>query len=64
LSVGRHRCIGEHFAYIQNKVIVASIINEFDLELVGGDVPRSDFTQLIVLPVKGSLMRLVRRKDV
>lgn len=38
--LGRHRCIGEHFATIQNKTIVATIINEFDLELVDGHVPK------------------------
>jgi hypothetical protein len=43
-------------------MIVASILNEFDLEIVGGaGVPKSDFTQLIVLPVKGSLIRMKRR---
>ncbi|KAL3895321.1 MAG: hypothetical protein SGCHY_004769 [Lobulomycetales sp.] len=60
-GAGRHRCIGEHFATIQNKTIVATIINEFDLELVDGHVPKSDFSKLIVLPVAGSQIRLKRR---
>jgi hypothetical protein len=42
-------------------MIALMIINEFDLELVGDGVPKSDFTQLIVLPVKGSRIRLTRR---
>jgi len=62
-GAGRHRCIGEHFAFIQNKTIVATILNEFDIELVDGLFPASDFTQLIVLPVKGSKVKLTRRTN-
>ncbi|KAJ3380334.1 Lanosterol 14-alpha-demethylase [Lobulomyces angularis] len=60
-GAGRHRCIGEHFAFIQLKTIVATIVNEFDLELVDNKFPEIDYTQLIVLPVKGSLLRFKRR---
>ena len=32
---GRHRCIGENFAYVQIKTIWAYLIRNFDMDLIG-----------------------------
>jgi len=34
---GVHRCLGVHFAYLQMKVVVARLLQRFDLELVDRD---------------------------
>ncbi|KAJ3117600.1 Lanosterol 14-alpha-demethylase [Phlyctochytrium bullatum] len=65
-GAGRHRCIGEAFAYLQNRVVVALMIREFVLSLPknknGEDIfPETDFTSLIVVPKAGSKMVLERR---
>ncbi|KAI8853223.1 cytochrome P450 [Chytridium lagenaria] len=65
-GAGRHRCIGEAFAYLQNRVVVALYIREFILSLPkdaqGKDVfPETDFTSLIVVPVAGSKIVLEKR---
>ncbi|KAJ3191331.1 Lanosterol 14-alpha-demethylase [Irineochytrium annulatum] len=65
-GAGRHRCIGEAFAYLQNKAIVALFVRHFKMRLPKGpdgkDVfPETDFTSLIVVPKKGSKMIIERR---
>ncbi|KAI9337046.1 cytochrome P450 [Zopfochytrium polystomum] len=67
-GAGRHRCIGEAFAYLQNKTIVALLLRRYELSLPKdpktgeGKFPETDFTSLIVVPVKGSKMILKKRK--
>ncbi|KAI9143253.1 lanosterol 14-alpha demethylase erg11 [Paraphysoderma sedebokerense] len=53
-GAGRHRCIGEPFAYIQLKTILATFIKEFDSFkfAAGQKFPKSDYTTLIVMPEK------------
>ncbi|KAH6598026.1 hypothetical protein BASA61_002970 [Batrachochytrium salamandrivorans] len=55
-GAGRHRCIGESFAYVQNKTIVSAFIRRYIHKLyvnpkTGVEVfPKSDYTSLIVVP--------------
>jgi len=50
-GAGRHRCIGEAFAFIQLKTVIATFIQIFaDWEMNG--MPKVDYTTLIVMPVK------------
>ncbi|CAG8609735.1 8948_t:CDS:2 [Paraglomus brasilianum] len=51
-GAGRHRCIGESFAYVQIKTILATFVRMFDLRLHNNKFPEVDFTTLIVTPVK------------
>ncbi len=59
-GAGRHRCIGEGFAGVQVKTIVVAMLKEFEIRL-DGSFPQKDYTQLIVLPVKGSKLLLKKR---
>ncbi|KAL2918175.1 Lanosterol 14-alpha-demethylase [Polyrhizophydium stewartii] len=57
-GAGRHRCIGEAFAYTQIKTIVSIILRKYSVKLpispkTGEPVfPKPDYTSLIVLPQK------------
>jgi len=48
-GAGRHRCIGEHFAYLQIGTIVATIIREIEIRLAHA-VPEHNYHTLITLP--------------
>lgn len=57
-STGRHRCIGESFAYVQIKSIVATMVRSYKLSLPEDPknpgqklFPKPDFTRLFVLPL-------------
>ncbi|KAI3632197.1 hypothetical protein MIR68_010033 [Amoeboaphelidium protococcarum] len=62
-GAGRHRCIGEAFAYVQLKTIIATFIRMFDFEFPAGGkgFPDTDFTTLIVMPVKPVAIDYQRR---
>ena len=49
-GAGRHRCIGESFAYVQIKTIMSTLLRMYKLELVDGYFPEVDFTTLIHTP--------------
>jgi len=46
---GRHRCIGEQFAYLQIKTIWAYLLRNFDIEMEG-DMPEPNYEALVVGP--------------
>lgn len=50
LLPGRHRCIGEGFAYVQLKTIVSTLIRNFEFDLVDGYFPTINFTTMIHTP--------------
>ena len=61
-GAGRHRCIGEAFAYIQIKSIISYFIREFEFDLrKGAAFPKLDYTSLIVVPEKNQYLRFKRR---
>lgn len=54
-GAGRHRCIGEQFAYLQLGTIIATIVRNFDWKIDGGNgkigkTPEPDYTSMVVLP--------------
>jgi sterol 14-demethylase len=53
-GAGRHRCVGEQFAYMQLSVIISYIVREFTLRLEtpGREFPKTDYN---VSRVKSSL---------
>ncbi|KCV67638.1 hypothetical protein H696_05925 [Fonticula alba] len=57
---GRHRCIGEPFAYLQIKTIWAAILQTFELEPVG-PMNQPNFNSMIVLPETPCMVRYKRR---
>jgi len=58
---GRHRCIGEAFAYQQVKVIWSILLQQFNLELVQSSY-EPDYTTWVVAPRHPCLVRY-QRKD-
>ncbi|PKI85412.1 sterol 14alpha-demethylase [Malassezia vespertilionis] len=49
-GAGRHRCIGEQFAYLQLGTIVSMFVRNFDWRLDGHGFPAPDYTSMVVLP--------------
>ena len=46
---GRHKCLGNAFALLQMKVIMAVLLNEYDFELIG-DPMDTDFGRVVLGP--------------
>ncbi|KAJ3370272.1 Lanosterol 14-alpha-demethylase [Allomyces arbusculus] len=64
-GAGRHRCIGEPFAYVQLKTIIATLVREFaTFKFVKGPeaFPKEDFTSMIVMPEKPIMIKYTRRE--
>lgn len=55
---GRHRCIGEHFAYTQLGTVLVSYIQTFKWRSV---VPQPDYTSMVVLPSQPAVIEWERR---
>lgn len=64
-GAGRHRCIGEKFAYVNLVVIVATIVRHVRLSNVNGrkGVPDTDYSSLFSGPMKPALIRWERRPE-
>ncbi|KAI9159352.1 Lanosterol 14-alpha-demethylase [Blastocladiella emersonii ATCC 22665] len=62
-GAGRHRCIGEPFAYVQIKTILATTIREFASLAFknGAKFPGTDHTSMIVMPVRPVMVSYERR---
>ncbi|KAK9760326.1 Lanosterol 14-alpha-demethylase [Basidiobolus ranarum] len=61
-GAGRHRCIGEPFAYVQIKTIVAQMIRLFELEaLPDAKFPEPDFSKLFITPKGPVKLRYTKR---
>ncbi|MCA9620565.1 MAG: cytochrome P450 [Myxococcales bacterium] len=57
---GRHKCLGNAFALLQVKAIVAVLLRQYEFELVGDEVG-SDFHGLVVGPKEPMRLRYRRR---
>ena len=49
-GAGRHRCIGEAFAYVQIKTIWSTLLRIYEFELIDGKFPEINFTTLLHTP--------------
>ncbi|KAJ2999619.1 Lanosterol 14-alpha-demethylase [Globomyces sp. JEL0801] len=67
-GAGRHRCIGEAFAFLQIKTIIANFVRTFEHKLVqksqtGEPIfPQPDYTSMIVIPQKKTPLAVKRRE--
>ncbi|WFD32475.1 sterol 14alpha-demethylase [Malassezia sp. CBS 17886] len=61
-GAGRHRCIGEQFAYLQLGTIIATFVRTFDWRLET-TFPDPDYTSMVVLPTSPSNIVLTPRKN-
>ncbi|KAK1218092.1 Lanosterol 14-alpha-demethylase [Marasmius sp. AFHP31] len=59
-GAGRHRCIGEQFAYLQLGVVISTLIRKLEFRLPG-DVPKVDFTTMITMPKEPRHIQYRRR---
>ncbi|XP_020640832.3 lanosterol 14-alpha demethylase isoform X1 [Pogona vitticeps] len=46
-GAGRHRCIGENFAYVQIKTIWSTLLRLYEFDLVNGYFPTINYTTMI-----------------
>ncbi|KAJ5832840.1 hypothetical protein N7474_001151 [Penicillium riverlandense] len=62
-GAGRHRCIGEKFAYLNLEVIVATLVRHFRFYNVDGrvGVPETDYSSLFSRPMQPATVRWERR---
>ncbi|XP_039593117.1 lanosterol 14-alpha demethylase isoform X2 [Polypterus senegalus] len=59
-GAGRHRCIGENFAYIQIKTIWSTLLRLYEFELLDGYFPTVNYTTMIHTP-HNPIIRYKRR---
>lgn len=65
-GAGRHRCIGEKFAYLNLGVIVATVVRNFKLSTMDGSkgvVPPTDNSSMFARPPVPSYIRWTRREE-
>jgi sterol 14-demethylase len=48
---GMHGCIGEQFAYIQIKIVVAELLNMYTLKPVDKELPQPNYKAMVVGPL-------------
>lgn len=62
-GAGRHRCIGEKFAYVNLGVIISTLVRNFRFKNMEGKegVPETDFSSLFARPMLPSLIQWERR---
>ncbi|KAG2365567.1 cytochrome P450 [Suillus spraguei] len=63
-GAGRHRCIGEQFAYLQLGVVISSIIRKVEIRLDDGitEIPTRDYHTMITMPKKPRTICYRRRR--
>jgi len=59
-GAGRHRCIGEGFAYVQIKTLWSTILSQYEI-LPDGPMPKPDYQSLVVLPSNPCNIRYKKR---
>lgn len=62
-GAGRHRCIGESFAYVQIKTVWSTLLRLFDFDLVDGKFPEINYDTMIHTPLN-PIIRYKRRQPV
>lgn len=62
-GAGRHRCIGEQFAYLQLQTILVAFVREFKLRNPGGskDIVGTDYSSLFSRPLSPAVVEWERR---
>jgi sterol 14-demethylase len=64
-GAGRHRCIGEKYAYLNLGVIVATLVRQFKWSTLDGSetVPTTDFSSLFSGPKQPAMLRFEKRAE-
>ncbi|KAK5107454.1 Sterol 14-alpha demethylase [Meristemomyces frigidus] len=63
-GAGRHRCIGEQFAYVQLQTILGMLVREFKFTTVEGkeEVVGTDYSSLFSQPLRPAVVKWERRE--
>ncbi|RTE69955.1 hypothetical protein BHE90_015647 [Fusarium euwallaceae] len=63
-GAGRHRCVGEHYAYAQLGAIVATFVRLLHMEQVDpkAPIPATDYSSMFSRPMNPAVIRWRRRK--
>ena len=64
-GAGRHRCIGEQFAYVQLQTILATLIRDikfFNIKGKEGELVGTDYSSLFSRPLQPAVVRWERRE--
>jgi len=63
-GAGRHRCIGEQFAYLQLGTIIATLVRHLKFSNVGGgsEVVGTDYTSLFSQPLRPAVVQWEKRE--
>lgn len=64
-GAGRHRCIGEQFAYLQLQTILATLVKDFKFSNLdgGSQVVGTDYSSLFSQPMRPAVVRWERRAE-
>nr|AKA94166.1 lanosterol 14-alpha-demethylase [Zymoseptoria tritici] len=64
-GAGRHRCIGEQFAYVQLQTITATMVRDFKFYNVDGsdNVVGTDYSSLFSRPLSPAVVKWERREE-
>lgn len=60
---GMHQCMGQQFGYLQVKTILATLLSQYEIEMLG-DMPEPDYTAMVVGPKGSPMVRYKRRQPV
>ncbi|WRT66152.1 uncharacterized protein IL334_003105 [Kwoniella shivajii] len=63
-GAGRHRCVGEQFAYTQLSTIISHIVRNYTMKLEVPSFPETNYRTMIVLPKNPQVSFSVRKQDV
>ncbi|KAJ6782614.1 hypothetical protein PWT90_00167 [Aphanocladium album] len=63
-GAGRHRCIGEKFAYLNLGAIIATLVREFRFYSDDESLPGTDYASMFSRPVQPAFIRWQRRRKV
>ncbi|KAH9972053.1 cytochrome P450 [Lactifluus volemus] len=60
-GAGRHRCIGEQFAYLQLGTLISTVVRNIEMRIPGG-VPPPNYHTMITLPKQPRMITYRRRR--
>ena len=60
-GAGIHTCMGESFAFMQLRTILAVVLSMFDLEMMG-DLPPASYEAMVVMPKGPNMIKFVAKK--
>ncbi|PIL35698.1 cytochrome P450 [Ganoderma sinense ZZ0214-1] len=61
-GAGRHRCIGEQFAYLQISTVIIALIRRLEFR-IEGEFPKADYASMMVQPMPSQIMYRRRKFD-